>query len=105
MSKETIFSSRLRKFERVEAQRFTQGGFDFHIRKDFFFYGDRTKTWIITECGSGEVFAIGETALLALLLMDLFLVSFPKKHHDKSILNAKAQSFDSLIREFNYHGI
>ena len=105
MSKETIFSSRLRKFAKVEAQRFTQGGFDFHIRKDYDLLDDRTKTWIITECGSGAVFAIGETALLALLLMDLYLVGIPKKRHDKSILTAKAQSFDSLIREFNYHGI
>ena len=105
MSKETIYLHRLRKFKRVEAQRFTQGGFDFHIRKDFFFFGSKTKTWIITECGSGAVFADGETALSALLLMDLYLVWIPKKHLDKSILITKAKQFNFLLSEFNYSGI
>ena len=95
----------LRRFELVEAHRFTQGGFDFHIRKDVVYIFRKTQYWIITECSSGAKFAFRETLLEALLLMDVYLVGIPKKHHDKSILITKAKQFNFLLSEFNYHGL
>lgn len=98
--KNIIFDSVRNEIKIVKAKQFIYNGLILHIRKDYVYYGDIRKNWIITENTSGAVFAWHNTKKEAFIYMDLLF----ERHHDKLekiIKDIKCKQFDRMVQKIS----